>query len=298
MNDLKKEVLILKGDRPVEPGTASYTLWQGLRSVDEGTYDLEAYADVAVTIKNGVVRCFLLSTGRDLASYDVVYLRDIVYEQVRYAIALYLKSKGVTMVNSEVSHFQCTTKLTQNISFALAGVPVADTVYVQPKYRSQAVAMLETTFPVIVKAITGSNGRDNFLIKSEHELMAETKDVDAVIQPFIPNTFDYRIVVGDGQILLGYKRIRDPQGAVHQNNVSQGATGEVVADLPDDVADLALTAAQSISRELCGVDVLENSETGEHVVLEANFNFATPPFDAVTLKPYYKKMSDYLSSRQ
>lgn len=290
-----KNILILKGDRPEQPGTASFVLQKGLAE-SENNYSLERYSNIVFIIKNNEVSCYSAVTGRDLASYDLVYLRDIVYEEVRHAISLYLSFKKIPVVNTEASNFQCISKLTQNISFALNGIPVPDSVYAQSDHREGAIDASGLSYPFIAKAIKGSNGRDNFLIESKGDLPEEIMGMDLILQPFIPNTFDYRIVVGGDEVLIAYKRIRNPKSSTHQNNISQGGTGEIVNDLPKDVQEIALKAAKSINRELCGVDVLKNSKTGDHVVLEANFNFATPPFSKDVLEFYYMKLDKYLSS--
>src|SRR5690606_7158125 len=123
-------------------------------------------------------------------------------------------------------------------------------------------------------------------------------NVEFIAQRFIPNSFDYRIVVAGDKVLIGYKRIRQQGGERHVNNVARGARPELVGEeeLPSEVAKLAIAAAQSIGRELSGVDVLCSDETGSYVVLEANFNFATAVFEQFgeqVVENYYKSLDDY-----
>ena len=129
---------------------------------------------------------------------------------------------------------------------------------------------------MIIKSINASSGRDNFLVHNPQEfsdIIAKNSDAKFVAQPFIPNDGDLRVVVMGDEVSCVYRRVR--QDGDHRNNVSQG--GDKIY-LPLDEVDnghqqLAVQAARAVNREICGVDVMINSQTGQAVVLEANFNF-------------------------
>lgn len=260
-------------------------------------YTMRLYADVAVVIKRGEVRCFYLSDGGDIALTDLVYLRGITDEHLRHALAAYLGHKGVPVINSESNHFQCMSKLEQYVVFALAGIPVPDSVFVsRAEHYRRAVELLECEFPIVAKSITGSNGRQNVLIKSVGELK-DLKIDQPIFQAFIPNSFDYRVIVAGDKVALAYRRTRQTGTGEHRNNLARGGRREI-ATLPEELQKMAVEAARIVGRELSGLDIVTNSETGHSVVLEANFNFASLIFgdgEASIEADYYRLLAEYFN---
>lgn len=253
------------------------------------------YEDVIVLMRNKAIK-FLFDGAERGSEFELVYLRGISYAPLRHALASYFKSLGVQLVNTESLTFQSMTKLEQNVNFALAGVPIPDGVYVtEGGDLKQALSLLEAPFPLIAKSIAGRNGTDNELVASYNELLSLSFG-DAIIQSFVPNNFDYRVVVAGETVLASYRRIRGDADTGHKNNISQGGTREFVK-LPEELASMAVAAARSIGRELTGVDILTNNQTGESVVLEANFNFGTPDFEKQADEDaYYLTMAHYFKS--
>lgn len=291
---MSKEILILKGDRPNESATGSFFTWENLQRFGSDQYFLEQYSDIIISLINGELRCVSATTGRDIASYDLVYIRDITHENVRNTIAMYLSSNGKKFINSELQNTQYTDKLLQYVAFSLAGLPIPNTVFADKKYRVKAADLL--SYPLVVKSTTGSNGRDNFLVHTSEELEKLEVSDNFVLQTFIPNQFDYRVIVADDTVLLGYKRVRQDD-STHKNNVSQGANRELVDGLTNHIRDTAVSAARVLGRNISGVDILENTETGELVILEVNFNYGSPRFEAPILEKYFRDLAQYLNKK-
>lgn len=252
------------------------------------------YEDVVVLISKGNVRIIDIEGVDILADIDLIYLRGITHDHVRHAIALCAKSKKIAVVNDESYYFQAMGKLDQGVMMALAGVPVADTVHIgRREYYDRACSLLGSDYPIIMKSHRGSNGRDNVLIGSIDEQERSDGIPIPIFQEYIPNRFDYRVIVAGDRVLLSYKRVRSAGNSEHKNNISQGAVREF-CDLPDDLRRIAINAARSIRREFCGVDILPSEDGTRHVVLEANFNFGTPEFvDESLEKAYYKELGLY-----
>ena len=264
-------------------------------SQDSVTAEALFYEDITVLIKGGQLSILFNGNERN-GEYDLVYIRGISYGPLRHAVARYFESLNIPVVNSESLTFQAMTKLEQNSQFALAGVSVPDSVYVtKGGDLKRAIELLDAPFPLVAKSIDGRNGSDNELVHSFDELVALPFE-DAIIQSFVPNNFDYRVIVAGDRVLSSYRRVRSQQDTGHKNNVSQGGTREFV-ELPTELAEMAVNAARSIGREFTGVDILTNNETGESVVLEANFNFGTPDFDTEEdERVYYQKIAQYFTS--
>lgn len=289
------KVAVFLSKNKFTPTSAGFRFLERLNNSQE-TLEAEAvfYEDTTVLIKNGVLS--VLFDGQDRsAKYDLIYIRGISYGPLRHTIARYFEAKGVPVVNSESLTFQAMSKLEQNAQFALAGVSVPDSVYITKGGNlPKALELLNAPFPLVAKAIDGRNGSDNELVHSYDELAALPFE-DAIIQSFVPNNFDYRVIVAGDQVLASYRRVRSKDDAGHKNNVSQGGTREFVT-LSEDLAVMATRAAKSIGREFTGVDILTNNETGESVVLEANFNFGTPDFETQDEElAYYARIAEYFT---
>lgn len=286
-----KRVAVLVGSK----STSGERFVETLDRYSEDQYSIRHYSSIAIVIKHGVVSAYYLDDGVDVADTDLVYLRGITNEPLRHALAAYLKSKNIPVVNTESHTYQTITKLEQYVVMALAGVPVPDSVFItDPSRYYQVPVLLGAPFPYVAKSISGSNGNDNQLVASEEELRSLEID-QPVFQPFIPNEFDYRVIVAGDKVLLSYKRIRSVHTSDYKNNIGQGGRREMTS-LPEELQHIAIKAAHAIGREFSGLDILTDSQTGESVVLEVNFNFGTPVFDDQHQEQvYYEAISSYFS---
>ena len=88
-----------------------------------------------------------------------------------------------------------------------------------------------------------------------------------MIQEFIPNSGDYRVLVL-GKKVLGVMKRSSQNKNEFRNNYSVGGKVEV-ADLPQAVKDMAVRAAEICGLTVAGVDVMEKTP-GDYVVLEVN----------------------------
>lgn len=285
-----KRIAVFTGDK----FSAAERFISGLKHYTHDQYIHLKYSDTIVTIYQNKVEIAFAQSDERLENFDLVYLRGMPSPAIRHVLTEYLHALGVPVVNTESYKMQCTTKLEQNVVMALAGVPVPDSVFVgSPRLYSRAIELLGGQFPVVAKSIVGSNGNDNVLLMSQSDL-GQLSIAEPIFQSFIPNQFDYRVIVAGDKVLLAYKRIRQ-NGDDYKNNVSKGATREII-ELPDHLKAMAVSTAVALSREFTGVDILTNIETGDSVVLEANFNFGTPTItDKAIESQYYQAISEYFA---
>jgi hypothetical protein len=161
-------------------------------------------------------------------------------------------------------------------------LPIPKTVYFTVD-SLQTIAMKQLAkygleFPLIVKSNDGSRGSDNYLcknIKEIHNIAKESLTLpqpkEYIVEEYIPNDGDYRILyIGLSHEPFVFKRIAS-KGS-HLNNTSKGGGGIVVdnATLPKVFFKDAKKAAKAVSCDIVGIDIIVNSETGKHYILEAN----------------------------
>ncbi len=230
-------------------------------------------------IKNSELKITESMSGRDLKDFKAVYIRRLkskTQEKVT-AVGVAAKAWNLEVINSENTNLQSFSKLTELVALSLAGLPVPDTIIAA---RSEVKSKLRDgswflPFPLIMKDANGSIGSRNYLVKSKKELkeilnLPENKDRIYVYQQMVPNDGDYRFLVTGDRV--GVVIHRSAVEGDHRNNTSLGAKAELVelSEFKPEVVNDAIDAAKVMHRELCGVDILIDKETGKHYVLEVN----------------------------
>ncbi len=193
-----------------------------------------------------------------------------------------LEASGVTVLNSAKSVECAVDKYLTTAKLEEAGLPVPATVVCENS-DDALVAFERLGRDVVVKPIFGSEGR-GILRVSDPDLALRTfrtlERLDAVLylQRFVDHRgFDIRVLVLDGKILGGMRRVSDDD---FRTNVSRDGRGEphVVTDIE---ADWALRAAAATGARFAGIDILYDRE-GNGFVIEVNAVPGWQAFQKVT----------------
>ena len=191
---------------------------------------------------------------------------------------------GVPWVNGRAAVLRSRNKAGALAALTEAGVPVPDTVYVSNPADEDGVRAAFERFdpPVVVKPNSTTRGvgvakvhdADSLsgvtdYLELVHDYRA-TGDKSYLVQEFLPDAADYRVMVLDGEVVGAVER-RAPEGWKH--NVHRGADAAAV-DLPADLRELARDAAAALDVDMLGVDVLV---TGDRAVV--NETNARPTID-------------------
>jgi glutathione synthase/RimK-type ligase-like ATP-grasp enzyme len=180
------------------------------------------------------------------------------YRDIAFATALYLDKAGISFWNSEMKKQRSSTKLSCMIELALEGIPVPRTLF---SLRSE-LALPEA--PFIVKAVAASRGKSNYLAQTEEEareLLATSTPY--IVQPFLPNDHDLRIICFDGKAALVLRRSRAKDSDSHMNNTSQGGGAQWldVNELPQELLTLASKICIILGREMGGIDLIPDASS-------------------------------------
>ena len=236
--------------------------------------DVAALENLIFHIQNKqIARVYDPVNGIDLGNYDFVYLKSWQsMPELAASAAHFLEGKGIPYADHQARH-EYIAKTTNYMAMWAHGVAVPETIWGSSRVLVEYVSTLDdTAFPIIIKAVHGQKGNDNFLAKDKTEAMKILRETskDMVIQQFIPNDGDYRIGV------YGHKSrwaiYRKSGGKSHLNNTSAGATATniPIEDVPLRVRRLAEKAAEACDLAISGVDVVEDSNTKALYVFEAN----------------------------
>jgi len=133
-------------------------------------------------------------------------------------------------------------------------------------------------FPVIIKGSGGDRGTRVFKADNLEELEKLVKDLRKteteegkryMLQEFIPNNGDYRVLVL-GKKVLGVMKRSSQSLEEFKNNYSAGGKVEV-ATLPQNVLDLAIRAAEVCGLAIAGVDVaFRDFDMNKPIIWEVN----------------------------
>ncbi len=274
-----KKVLVLFSYRQPKHDSPNYDGFVNTLNKQSPKYgyqaDYAALDNLEFKIVNGQARVFEPRTKKDLAGYDLVFFRMWKKEFERAtAAAIYLKKMGVAFIDAEVYSSRAFTKLVGYLLMWSAGIPIPDT-FLGPHSAiiKTAKAGQEFKFPLILKAVDAKKGNSNFLVKNIPELtgyLNDNPELDFVLQNYIPNDGDYRVLVAGNKVGLVIKR--EAAANSHLNNTSAGAAARLVNN--DDLSEVALADAikssQVRKRDLSGVDVIIDKNTGKHYILEVN----------------------------
>lgn len=155
-------------------------------------------------------------------------------------------------------------------------VKVSQSIFVDPHSNARRVDAtvpkntFATTFsfPVIIKGSGGDRGTRVFKADNIEEMEKLVRDLRKseteegkryMLQEFIPNDGDYRVLVL-GKKVLGVMKRSSQSLEEFKNNYSAGGKVEV-ATLPSNILDLAVKAARVCGLAIAGVDIMLKSKS-------------------------------------
>lgn len=272
------------------------------KHLENAKLDMTALTKLIFDISNDNCKVIDAIGGVDVADYDFVIIRNVGKRlEIGIALAHYLTIKKVPFIDSYLD--MCGSgKLSCSLSCLKAGLSIPHMVYAAPGILSGYLERSKTLdYPFVLKADNGRKGRDNYLIKSKSDLEQKLKknnDIAMIAQEFIPNDGDYRALVIGNKISLVIKRTAKDK-TTHLNNVSQGATAEIVSEdiLSKEVKAEIIKATRSENLEVAGVDVIFDANTKEHYFLEINRapQIGTGAFADKKIKVYADLIKEYTS---
>jgi len=267
--------------------------------------DLVSYNNVCFETETGKISL----RGKDVNDYDVLFFRTTGkhWEEVDLIINS-ISREGVVvidpLVRSGKPSYAC--KAWQMLKLKEAHIDVPKSVYGSLWYLYEVMArnsdsservfstgeaarqaqnqerILESgykfSFPIILKGSGGDRGTRVFKANNLKELeklvrklrTSETKEGKRyMIQEYIENDGDYRVLVLGEKVLGVMKRASADKGEF-RNNYSAGGTVEI-ADLPVEIKKLAVKAAKVCGLAVAGVDVaFRDYDIKKPVIWEVN----------------------------
>ncbi|KKQ50551.1 MAG: Ribosomal protein S6 modification protein [Candidatus Shapirobacteria bacterium GW2011_GWE1_38_10] len=267
--------------------------------------DLVSYNNVCFETETGKISL----RGKDVNDYDVLFFRTTGkhWEEVDLIINSIKKEDMVVidpLVRDGKPSYAC--KAWQMLKLKEAGIDVPRSVYGSLWYLYEVMARndndnqrifssgeaarqaqsqekilegdYEFNFPVIIKGSGGDRGTRVFKANNLKELEKLVRDLRKteteggkryLLQEYIENDGDFRVLILGEKVLGVMKRARANKNEF-RNNYSAGGTVEV-ADLPEEVKELAVRAAKTCGLAVAGVDVaFRDFDMKKPVIWEVN----------------------------
>ncbi|MFD8818615.1 RimK family alpha-L-glutamate ligase [Streptomyces sp. NPDC059627] len=214
--------------------------------------------------------------------WDLVLNREISATKALYAARTF-EAAGVPVLNSATAIETCGDKWRTSLALRAAGIPTPPAALALTAEAAEEAAA-EIGYPVVLKPLVGSWGRRVALLPDAAALRTLLEYSEALPSPLAKLVYlqryvdkpdrDIRVIVVGGTPVGAMYRTSDGW----RTNVARGAV-TTPCELTDDIAKLAAAAARETGARIAGVDLVEDSGGGLHV-LEVNHGVEFRGFQA------------------
>lgn len=209
-------------------------------------------------IRDGNAVLFHKNEEINPTDYGYVFIRVAGrFAHMTSLIAQYFKFHSVPLSDKAyLEHTHNEEKITQMLLFGLNTIAIPNTIlFPRQGFEENKESILNTiTFPCVLKT-NGSQGRNVWKIEDHTELESKIKSLSAemlMIQEFVPNTSDIRVIYMHGDIVGAIER--SSTDGFH-NNVSAGGTTRSI-EITEEEKVLSKRACGVLGRSFAGVDVV------------------------------------------
>jgi ribosomal protein S6--L-glutamate ligase len=159
-----------------------------------------------------------------------------------------------------------------------AGLPYVPTIITSSSAQASNYIAIhwKNEYPVVCKVMNASQGDGVEKCDDQKELakcFKDNKDPEyndfRMVQKFIPNDGDFRILIFDGKIIASAKRVAKDPKKDFRNNMSKGGSGYNMT-APHEANQIALDSARILGKEMAGVDLIQDKKDGKWYIMEVN----------------------------
>jgi RimK family alpha-L-glutamate ligase len=238
--------------------------------------------------------------------YDVLFFRTTGKHWEEVDLILRQAQDGQKIVDPIVLSGKpsMACKAYQMLALKKSGIDVPKSIYGSLWFLYEEMTKNSFDFPVIIKGSGGDRGTRVFKADNLEELEELVRDLRKseteegkryMLQEYIPNDGDYRVLVLGKKVLGVMKRSSQDKGEF-RNNYSAGGSVEV-AELPEEIKQLAVKATEVCGLAVAGVDVaFRENDLKKPVIWEVNKGPQFKGFMAATGIDVPKEIVLFLSS--
>ena len=239
--------------------------------------------------------------GFEITSDTVAIIRGSITRKDSWMdIVSTLEKDGICVVNSRQCISICADKYRTYLKLADYSINQPKTALITDAEKSkEAFEKLNTKYPIILKTLRGSKGVGVLFVESEkgldslcQVLYKQDEDADLLLQEYIPNDYDVRVLVLGGKVLANMKRpvIKGD----FRSNVSQGSE-PVKIDLTEVEITECLKAAKAVGGLWTAVDFIpsKNREKEPPHILEVNSSPGTEGIEKASGQNISKEVIEF-----
>lgn len=235
---------------------------------------------------------------KPLSEFDLFYFRAIgTANEWASLLMLYAKNKKIPIVDEYLIDLglEKRAKSVGGAILAKNGVNYPQTSFAASK-EALLVEAEKFKYPFVLKISKGGRrGLGTLLIKDrqvlERVIKGRLEKGGFLLQEYIPNNGDYRLMVIGYQVLGGFKRQRKEEKLVL--NRSLGAS-ESLKTIPKAVKEEAEKACEALKVEIASVDMVIDERNGKPIIIEVNEAPQFSVFERRTGINVAEKVVDYL----
>lgn len=287
---VQQSILILSKER--YPYLNDFVLEGKKRNVN---VDVKFFDDIHIEFTKTQTKIFIGNIP--IEQYTLIYIRTTgMYVELQTLISEYCRMHNVPLVDTSRTFKRpwIDTKSFELMKLSQHNIPIVESVFVSLKN----VELVKTlVFPCVVKITDVDCGNGVFLCASFEEIKDKIKEIGkhVLVQSFIPNDGDVRIIVIGNKIIGAMKRVAVDKDEF-RNNVSQG--GSVFPyEASEQQKKMALLAVKSLQYDIAGVDIIFDKKDNTWKILEVNISPQFTSFEKVTGINIKAKIMEYLVSR-
>lgn len=227
----------------------------------------------------------------------VIARRGVVFHRYSLNIMARLERYRFCFLNEKESMLQCEDKYLTSLKLVEAGLPIPDTALVPTEEMIDiAHEKVGGKFPVVVKTLSGTQGKGVFIV-NEYKALKSTlqaiwavgDEVEMMLQRYIKSDHDVRLHVLGDKVIASMKR--DVVDNDFRSNVHLGGqTGKYKPS--KEVQELAVKAAKSVKCKWCGVDIMFDTK-GNPYILEVNGSPGTDGIEELTNQDIVSEVMEY-----
>ena len=271
----KKRILLIARAVSEEAKDKAEGFANRVRNSIGGSVEIECceISELFFELSTRVINIYHPQKKFDLRDFDLVVVRHIgKMANEAQAIVQYCEHFGIRYTDEYLNRLMLDNKMSTQFLLWFNGIKnwphtfygnIDEMIRRFPEFGGKA----------IMKDNEGSKGRLNFLVESVAEvsnIQKQYPDKRFVLQEFIPNSGDLRVLVFNGKPVLVIER-KGVDGS-HLNNTSQGGAAQIVSieSISSEVIDICIKAASAARLQVAGVDVMFDSANGKPYLLEVN----------------------------
>ncbi len=250
-----------------------------------------------IEVNLDIGRLDVLYNGKPMDKYDCVFAKgSFRYAQLLRSITMAFYDTTYMPVKAEaftVGH----NKLLTHLALQTYKIPMPKT-YLASSATAAKKVLERVNYPIIMKFPSGTGGKGVMYAEGFAAASSLLDALETLKQPFLIQEYietdgtDIRAIVVGDKVVASMKR--NAEKGETRANIHAGGKGEPI-ELDYHTKQIAITAAQSIGAEICGIDLLEG--TKEPLVIEVNLSPGLQGITKATKIDVADKIARYLHKK-